>query len=344
MRPKNFLLGLIENSGPDNLRDTLKAKLEKASEVRIAVAFLTQLGLSEIVQALRQVAVEGNVKLITGLYQFFTEPQALKSLLTIQNQTNGQLSVRLSKEPQFHRKVYLIKSATRSTAIIGSSNLTKDGLQSAGELNVILNLPNNTAHLKKFINSFETQWNSRAVPLTEERIERYTQARPKPEKSLSLSRSKLKDILGTEFSRKKTGSTSPIPSVFWRDCVVGFAAARTEKIISQTTNWDKRNYLWYSAGSRHSYRIGDQILLFDKTDKTLCLVKVRDVAQTNMPTPDGRHFVAYSRIKGFRKRLTESLWENLNNEKITRQNMTDHVKLTKEKAEKIMKLIKVSRA
>jgi HKD family nuclease len=87
------------------------------------------------------VAADGGVRLLTGLYQKFTEPQALRTLLRIQEETCGQLSVRLSLEPQFHRKMYLLTSRTRSTAILGSSNLTRDGLRSGGELNVMVCLP-----------------------------------------------------------------------------------------------------------------------------------------------------------------------------------------------------------
>ncbi len=72
---------IIENKGPDNLRDTLKARLLRASEVCIAAAFVTRSGIDTIIQALRQVAGKGRVRLITGLYQHVTEPQALETLL-----------------------------------------------------------------------------------------------------------------------------------------------------------------------------------------------------------------------------------------------------------------------
>src|SRR5437016_13080803 len=71
-----LIFDIIENSGPDNLRDTLRSHLRRASEVSIAVAFVRQSGLDEIVQALRQVATRGNVRLLTGLYQKMTEPRA----------------------------------------------------------------------------------------------------------------------------------------------------------------------------------------------------------------------------------------------------------------------------
>jgi HKD family nuclease len=57
----------------------LEAQLRNASEVSIAVAFVTPSGLHEILQPLRQVAASGSIRLLTGLYQKITEPRALKT-------------------------------------------------------------------------------------------------------------------------------------------------------------------------------------------------------------------------------------------------------------------------
>ena len=95
LKATKTVFDIIENVGPDNLRDTLKVKLRIAKDVFISVAFITQSGLNEIIQPLRQVASQGKVKLITGLYQGFTEPKALETLLNIQNETAGNFLVHL---------------------------------------------------------------------------------------------------------------------------------------------------------------------------------------------------------------------------------------------------------
>jgi HKD family nuclease len=89
---------VIENTGLNTVQNILNAKLASASEVYIAVAFVTQAGLGKIIQPLLQVAATGKHKVcfITGLYQRFTEPQALQTLLDFQKATGGKLSVRLS--------------------------------------------------------------------------------------------------------------------------------------------------------------------------------------------------------------------------------------------------------
>jgi HKD family nuclease len=344
LKSKNISFEIIENSGPDNLRDTLKAKLAQATEVCIEVAFLTQAGLDEIIQPLRQVAAQGKVKLITGLYQHVTEPQALETLLTIQNETRGSFSVCLSTEPQFHRKVYLLESETEATAIIGSSNLTREGLQSGGELNAMLSLPKNAPSIRNLKNIFEQEWEHRSVPLEANQIKRYAQARRESDKSKSFNRTEIKKILGVKPTHHKATPTDSESAGFWRDCITGVVKKRTEQVISETTNWDRRKYFWYSAGGKHHYRIKDRIFLFDMNDNSLRLVEVTDIARTKIPTPDGRNFIAYKHIRGYSKRLTKNLWELLKAEGIKEKAIYNRVILSRKTAKQLSGLIKTKRA
>lgn len=336
----------IENSGPDNLRDTLKALLSQTStnEVCIAVAFLTQSGLNEIIQPLRQVAAQGSVKLITGLYQHVTEPQALETLLNIQNETHRNFSVRLSTEPQFHRKFYILESKSRTIEIIGSSNLTKEGLQSGGEINVMLSSVKSTSPLQELKKIFEKEWKHRAIALSDTQIRRYEKARSKTPDFKSFNRSEIKKILGTEPTHIKASPSSPDATDFWRDCVTGYTKKRTDQILSETTNWDKRNYFWYSAGGKHNYRIKDRIFLFDMNDKKLRLVEVVDIAHTKISTPDGRDFIAYKHIRGYDKKLTDKFWSSLEKEGIKKSAVNKRVSLTIETVNKLSSLIKTKRA
>ena len=239
-------LDIIENNGPDNLRDTLKSHLRRVSEVSIAVAFVTQGGLDELAQSLRQVAANGNVRLLTGLYQKVTEPQALRTLLRIQEETCGRFSVRLSREPQFHRKLYLLNNRTYSTAILGSSNLTREGLRSGGELNLIARLRKGALAAKRMAQAFEDDWKHRAVPLATEQVVEYENGRPEVQKLESYTKGQLAKILGVSSSHRQATEDDQDRD-FWRDFITGFVKKRTELIISETTNWDDRNYEWYSA-------------------------------------------------------------------------------------------------
>jgi HKD family nuclease len=331
---------VIENTGPNNLRDVLKAQLARASEVCIAVAFVTEAGLDEIIQPLRQVAAQGKVRLITGLYQRVTEPKALRTLLRIQKETRGKFSVRLSREPQFHRKVFLLENRTQTTAIIGSSNLTREGLRSGGELDMMVSLPKDSPSHKRLKEAFEKDWKKRrSVSLTAEQIERYESVRPASVRQKGYTTGQLKKILGAEPSHQK--ATTQDESVnLWRDCITGFVKNRTKRIVSENTNWDDRNYIWFSVGGPHPYQIGDRIFLFDFTAKRLNLIEVKDITRTPIPTPDGRHFVAYRQVRNYSRRFSIRLWEQLACEGISEKEAQNTRQVDAEIARRLMSILR----
>lgn len=345
MASKSTALEVIENSGPNNLRDVLRAKLAKASDVCIAVAFVTESGLDEIIQPLRRVATRGKVRLITGLYQRFTEPKALKTLLRIQTETRGNFSVQLSREPQFHRKVFLLESRTQAVAIVGSSNLTREGLQSGGELNLMVSLPKSAPSYKRLKEAFEKDWEKRrSVPLTAEQVERYENDRPPPFRQKSYTEGQLKKILGAEPTYEK--ATVKDTSInLWRSCITGFAKKRTERIISETTNWDYKNYTWFGTGGPHRYKIGDRIFLFDFAIQRLEFVEVKDITRTPIPTPDGRHFVAFRRVSNYSRRFSIRLWKELESIGIRKKDARDiHKKISPEDARHLISILRAKKS
>ncbi|MCC7117375.1 MAG: hypothetical protein IT310_02525 [Anaerolineales bacterium] len=348
MKTKSLSFDFIENSGPDNLRDTLKSLLSQTStkEVCILVAFVTQSGLDELAQHLRQVAIKGKVRFITGLYQRVTEPKALETLLKIQDETRGRFSAKLSRDPQLHRKFYIVESSAKTIAIVGSSNLTKEGLQSGGEINLIISSPrgeNSTQKLKKI---FEKEWKHRSISLSAVQVSRYDAARNKPPAIKSFNQNEIKKILGVETTHQQASlsTSSPRNVDYWRDCVDGYLGKRTNKILSETTNWDKKNYSWYAPGAKHSYHLNDRIFLFDMKDNRLRLVEIADIARTKIPTPDGRNFIAYKYVRGYGKKLTDNLWQSLKEEGITKGNVNKRVDVKIEVAKRLMRLINTKRA
>ena len=334
---------IIQNNGPDNLRDTLNHQLKRSSEVFIAVAFLTQAGLDKILQSLREVAAEGQVRFLTGLYQGVTEPQALQTLLRIQRETRGQFAVRLSKEPKFHRKLYLLGDKTHSTAIIGSSNLTREGLTSGGELNLMVHLPKDSVHAKKFTQPFEHDWNNASVPLVAEQIKEYEKVLPRQARRGWITTRQLEKILRAAPAHTHATSDSANPKVYWRDYISGEASKRTGQVISETTNWDNKNYSWYSNPRKHSSNIGDQVFLFSVPDKNFRLVEVKTSTRTPYPTPDGRHFVAYKPLGKFKRRFSKLLWNTLRAEGITKKNAQRRLKVGSKQADRLMAILRVAK-
>jgi len=302
----------IDNTGPNSVLDNLRRMTRRATRVDIAVAFISAAGLNRLLPALQQVAARGAVRVLTGLYQGITDPQALRTLLRVQAQTRGRLSVRVSRESKFHRKVYLVKGGNTVKAVIGSSNLTGDGLTSGGELNVYLSAPAGSAPMRRLLGAFDVAWDDRAVPLGDEIIDRYVrlhyekqQRRPKPSVP-------LRKILGVRTTSRAAEVGRPEESVsFWRDVVDGYVNKLTEAVIASTTDWDERGYSWYAAGSHH-FKRKDRILMFDLTRDTAQMVQVADSTRTAVRTPDGVHFVAFRPVRGEQaRRLTDGRWKKL---------------------------------
>jgi HKD family nuclease len=336
MASKKPIFQVIDNSGPNNIGNVLKAKLSGASEVCIAVAFITQAGLDEVIQSLRQVAAGGSVRLITGLYQRFTEPQALRTLLDIQKKSRGHFLVRMSKDPHFHSKLYLLAGNEQATVIIGSSNLTQDGLRSSGELNLMVSFPRNNHAYRKLAAAFEKDWKHRAVLLTASQIKRYDSRRKTAIRLQSLTERQLEIILETKTVHETSRNVTESHIRYWRDYISGYVSKRTERQISEKTNWDEKQYQWYSTGSSHPYSIDDEIFIFDFTSKLLRRVKVVGVARMPILTTDGRYFVAFKTLRY--KHLSRTLWDQLRQFGLNKNNASNkgYISLRPEKAKRLL--------
>jgi HKD family nuclease len=338
-RVQSVNLDVIENSGPDNLRDMLRAECKRATDVAVGVAFVTQSGLDDILQTLRQVAVGGRVRLLTGLYQKVSEPQALKTLLRVQEETRGQFSVRLSTEPQYHRKVYILRGKSNTAVIVGSSNLTREGLRSGGELNVVVRFPKGALAGKKLTGAFEDDWKHHAVPLAAEQIVEYEKVRPRPPAWEGYRKGQLEQILGAAPSHQQAADDDTHGDM-WRDCVTGTVRRKTERVISETTDWDEKDYSWFSTDGTHAYEIGDGIFLFDFADKRVRLVRVRGKSHTTVPTPDGRHFVAYTAVPRVTRLFSQQLWLALADENIDRKKAHSRRKMSEAQADRLDAIIR----
>jgi HKD family nuclease len=110
--------------------------------------------------------------MIVGLYQDVTEPDALRQLLRAQDETERRLAVRISRNSRFHSKLYLIHTHRTVAVLIGSSNLSIEGLSSDGELIASLSLPATTAAARQIDSEFERMW-AYSSPLNPDLLRRY---------------------------------------------------------------------------------------------------------------------------------------------------------------------------
>lgn len=98
----------------------IRRELEECDEFIISVAFLTEAGVTLILEQLKLLQSKGvKGKILTGDYLSFTEPKALEKLLSFSN-----IELKLLTESKFHAKGYFFKKKGVWSLIVGSSNLT----------------------------------------------------------------------------------------------------------------------------------------------------------------------------------------------------------------------------
>ena len=78
----------------------------------------------------------------------------------------------VARDPRFHRKLYVIQTAKACCVISGSSNLTAEGLKSAGEFNLLVRLESGELPLRRLTSAFEHLWSNGTIPLSPELIRR----------------------------------------------------------------------------------------------------------------------------------------------------------------------------
>lgn len=125
-----------------NTASVLAPAIETAKDVRIAVAFVSSDGLLQIMPSVRTALDAGAyVEFLVGMDARATDPSAIKELYTLSNESpQASLLCFASRNASaiYHPKMYLARDSQIATAIIGSSNLTRHGLTSNIEANVVI--------------------------------------------------------------------------------------------------------------------------------------------------------------------------------------------------------------
>ena len=100
-------------------------------------------------QELEEKGIRG--KILVSKYLNFTQPDALRHLLTFSN-----IELKIG---DFHSKGYLFKRDDIYDLIIGSSNLTSDALCSNTEMNLKVSATKDSELISNAINQFENEFN-----------------------------------------------------------------------------------------------------------------------------------------------------------------------------------------
>lgn len=173
---------LFTGGTSDPLLPELKHQLGLSVAADIAVAFTLRSGLQLIQPHLQDVLDRGGrVRVITGDYLGATDPDALLRLLDLSGSATCWV---YETEPRdtpsafagsFHPKAYLFELRDgRSTAIIGSSNLSESALRAGVEWNYRVQESVDRAGIEELRNAFESLLRSpNVVPLTPHWIAQY---------------------------------------------------------------------------------------------------------------------------------------------------------------------------
>ena len=123
----------------------INQELQNANSAKMAVAFLKYSGVKVIEQSLNDcLKNNGNIEIIAGLDFKTTDPQAMSYFIQLQKQVSNLKFYRYGDKSEnntriiFHPKIYLFERGRETTGIVGSTNLTRGGLLTNFEVNVII--------------------------------------------------------------------------------------------------------------------------------------------------------------------------------------------------------------
>lgn len=123
----------------------INQELQNANSAKMAVAFLKYSGVQVIERAINDcLKNNGNIEIIAGLDFKTTDPQSMHYFIQLQKQmANLKFYCYGDKDENrtdivFHPKIYLFERGKETTGIVGSTNLTRGGLLTNFEVNVVI--------------------------------------------------------------------------------------------------------------------------------------------------------------------------------------------------------------
>ena len=139
---------------------SVEDELLKCDSFQISVAFITNGGVTPLLQTLKELE-KRNIpgKILTTNYLCFSEPKALEKLSELSNITLRMYDVEAA-EQGFHTKGYIFKKDEIYRIIIGSSNLTRDALTINREWNTKIISTEKGEMVNDILNEFNELWDS----------------------------------------------------------------------------------------------------------------------------------------------------------------------------------------
>ena len=138
----------------------IERELSSCESFAISVAFITQSGITPLLQILKELETRGiDGRILTTDYLMFSEPEALKKLSGLKN-----ISIRMYQSGDgvgFHTKGYIFRQGGIYQILIGSANMTQKALTVNQEWNTKIVSKEKGEIAEKVCSEFELLWNSK---------------------------------------------------------------------------------------------------------------------------------------------------------------------------------------
>ncbi|MDR3291870.1 MAG: DEAD/DEAH box helicase [Methanobrevibacter sp.] len=242
--------------------NSIRDELEKCDEFFISTAFITNGGLTPLLQVFYDLNKRGiKGKILTTDYLNFTEPDAIKKL---DSMSNIEIKIYPQEKNGFHTKAYIFRKKNLYKAIVGSSNLTLNALTVNKEWNIMFTSFNDGEILSNIFSEFWELWKlskdvDEILPSYEiiyNNIKRFE---------------KIKEI--TEDEIEKNNSINLIPNSMQENFL--------EKVRNLTHNGKKRALLISATGTGKTYASAFAVKDFNPK-KFLFLVHREQIAKQSI--------------------------------------------------------------
>lgn len=273
-----------------------------ASQADIASAFVTPAALKRIRTALTQAQKNKRplmVRLLFGLYQRFTSPQAMSEMLSLRKAHPSRFFVRVARNNRFHWKMYSFGRGGQRRLYVGSANFTSDGLAADGELSLKVTAKSADAVVKAAEAEFEATWQEDSFPLDKATLEKYARlARPKEIFVAPQKDDAIFALLRRPANPRPTRDHSPSkPRLVYVDMDI---SDETEEMLDEETDWYRKNWetssFFYKEQSE-PIRRAKVILLVERLwhgGMLLCFRRIEGFVE--LDSQDGKYHFAHSRI------------------------------------------------
>lgn len=224
---------------------SIEEELRGCDEFMISVAFITESGITPLLQILRELEKRGiRGRIMTTNYLTFSEPQALRKLNELRNVEVKMYRVNPGEEG-FHTKGYIFRHEENYKIIVGSSNLTQKALTLNKEWNMQVLSKRCGEVANDILLEFECLW-ADALPL-DSWIDTYTRIYEEQKKAAKSW--KNGNVISFETYTLKPNQMQ---------------IAFTENLKKLRENGEKRALLISATGERDIFMTSERNLVFTK--------------------------------------------------------------------------------